>query len=569
MTRRQPDHFGRWLRAWAGLAMLTLIAGPLAAKSIINSKHNLSAGGPGSVKALTESQVCIFCHTPHTAGPEAPLWNRYNNSGTEYTPYTSTTTKATIGQPTGSSRLCLSCHDGTVALGHVLSRATDIQMTGGVTTMPVGNTGRLDQNLRNDHPISFTYNAALVTARGELKDPSTLTGAVRLESGQVQCATCHNAHDDQFGDFLVVNNTASALCVTCHNKTYWSGTSHSTATKTWNGSGPDPWPRTDPTTVAGNACGNCHQPHNGGAQQRLLTAAAEESNCYPCHNGNVAAKNIQAEFSKWSVHPVATTTGTHDPTENSINSTRHVECIDCHNPHAAKSLAATAPTASGALAGVKGVNAAGTVVNPLTNEYELCYRCHADSTNRGPNLITRQFVQTNKRLAFAATNASFHPVVAVGKYTAIPGLIVPWTATSRMYCTDCHNNNAGPGAGGTGPKGPHGSTNATLLERRYDQIDNVVETAAAYALCYKCHDRTALLGGPGFRHNSHLTAGNSVSPCSACHDPHGVAGQGRLINFNTAIVTPNGGTLSWTSTGPNSGTCVLVCHGTSHGGKRY
>ena len=43
-----------------------------------SSKHNLSVSGPGTVRATSESQVCVFCHTPHAAtiAPDAPLWNR-------------------------------------------------------------------------------------------------------------------------------------------------------------------------------------------------------------------------------------------------------------------------------------------------------------------------------------------------------------------------------------------------------------------------------------------------------------------------------------------------------------
>ena len=48
----------------------------LATPGILSSKHNMSSWGPGEVKALTEDQVCIFCHTPHNATPLTPLWNR-------------------------------------------------------------------------------------------------------------------------------------------------------------------------------------------------------------------------------------------------------------------------------------------------------------------------------------------------------------------------------------------------------------------------------------------------------------------------------------------------------------
>src|SRR5580765_584735 len=146
--------------------------------TILNSKHNLSVSGPGTVKAATETEVCIFCHTPHRATGEQPLWNHAASSAT-YTPYSSSTLKATVGQPTGASRLCLSCHDGTVALGLVNSRGTTIAMQGGVTTMPSG-AGNLGTDLSQTHPVSFVYDANLAVANGKLKDPSLLKDKVRL-----------------------------------------------------------------------------------------------------------------------------------------------------------------------------------------------------------------------------------------------------------------------------------------------------------------------------------------------------------------------------------------------------
>jgi hypothetical protein len=84
------------------------------------------------VKAVAEAQTCLFCHAPHSASTVAPLWNR-GNPGSTYTPYSSSTSVARPGQPTGASLLCLSCHDGTIALGDVLSRSARIGMAGGVT----------------------------------------------------------------------------------------------------------------------------------------------------------------------------------------------------------------------------------------------------------------------------------------------------------------------------------------------------------------------------------------------------------------------------------------------------
>ena len=566
MKKEHQNMIYYWFSTFA-LVSLLLVPNEVHADTILNSKHDLSASGPGPIKAMTESEVCLFCHTPHRGTGETPLWNHALSSAT-YTPYDSSTLKATVGQPTGSSKLCLSCHDGTVALGMVKSRSSAINMAGGVTTMPVGS-GNLGTDLSDDHPVSFTYDAGLASANGELNPPSALTGKVRLDhNNQMQCTSCHEPHDNQYGKFLVAENNGSALCITCHAIPSWQTSNHRNSNKTWNGAGVNPWPHTDKKTVAANACENCHAPHAAGTKERLLNFAQEEQNCFSCHNGNVAAKDIETEFNKLSAHPILTSSGTHDPTEDPINSARHVACVDCHNPHAANANTAIAPNASGALAGVKGVNAVGSVIKPVTTEYELCFRCHSDSVARGPARVSRQFVETNTRLEFSPGNTSFHPVETQGKNGYVPSLIAPMTAATVIYCTDCHNNDQGVRAGGAGLNGPHGSAFPPLLERQLTTTDFGMESAADYALCYKCHSRGSILADQSFPHNRHVVTDQIA--CTTCHDSHGVAGTEHLINFNRDYVSPNSkGVLQYTPSGTFHGNCSLTCHGKDHDNTAY
>ncbi|MBE0602728.1 MAG: cytochrome c3 family protein [Deltaproteobacteria bacterium] len=561
----------------AFLLAVSLAAAPSFGESIVSSKHNLSVSGPGTVKAGVETQVCVFCHTPHRGSSEAPLWNRYS-SGAVYIPYFSTTAKSRPGQPTGASKLCLSCHDGTVALGLVRSASAPIEMQGGVTVLPSG-ASLLGTDLGDDHPVSFTYDSSLASSNGQLRPPSSLTGPVRLDENlQMQCTSCHDAHDNRYGDFLAAGNYASALCTTCHDKRYWTSSIHRTAAgghgnSTWNGVPPDPWPHTEETTVPGNGCENCHSPHTAGSKPRLLNFAGEEQNCFPCHNGNVAVHNVQAEFNKLSTHPVGGAPGVHDPTEDLVNPPRHVTCVDCHNPHAARVngcedchvMSGVKPVvATGLLAGVKGVSASGTPVDPVTYQYELCFRCHGDSVNRGAARVPRQFVQTNTRLDFASSNASFHPVTAVGRSANVPSLMAPYTTASMINCTECHNNSQGAQVGGSGPVGPHGSAYVPLLERRQELTDYQAESSSVYALCYKCHNRDIVLSTASFRgHRQHVMGGQfSRAACTTCHDPHGVASVPRMINFNANYVTPSSsGQLRVDFTARN---CYLTCHGRDH-----
>ncbi len=113
-------------RGWAATAALfaglTFLAAPPATHAqsdIAKTVHNLTPEGPGKQKETVKTGLCVFCHTPHNGSPGRALWNK-DLPGISYQLYTSTTTRADLKQPTGSSRLCLSCHDGFVAMGNLL-----------------------------------------------------------------------------------------------------------------------------------------------------------------------------------------------------------------------------------------------------------------------------------------------------------------------------------------------------------------------------------------------------------------------------------------------------------------
>ncbi len=565
----------RFRSVLGGLALLaSLLPGAASPTGIADTPHNLSVTGPGPVKSTTEGEICIFCHAPHKARRDIPyLWNR-SDSTTSYIPYQSSTLHATVGQPTGASKLCLSCHDGTVALGALLTRPQEVPFAGGLRFMPDGRN-KLGTDLSDDHPVSLVYDSALAASNTELADPSILTAAVKLDKNrELQCTACHDPHSNDFGRFLVMPNQYSGLCTTCHDKPGWAQASHATSNMTWSGAGTDPWPNSSYPTVAENACANCHVPHSAAGHQRLMNYAAEEDNCLVCHTGNVATRNIAPELTKLTGHRVQNYTGVHDPAENFAQPgvAKHVECADCHNPHRSNSAPSPgAPQVSGATSGVAGIDGAGQAVAAAQNEYEICYKCHADTNVVSAQPITRQIAQLNTRLEFDPGSASFHPVAAAGVNPNVPSLLPPYTTASMVRCSDCHNND-----NAVGPRGPHGSNNAALLAKNYTTADNTTESPFAYELCYACHSRASILGDQSFKsHSLHVVT--AQTPCSACHDAHGISNtQGNpvnnasLINFDISIVQPDSlGRRYFEKTGAGTGSCYLSCHGNQHGPRSY
>ncbi|MEN8155442.1 MAG: cytochrome c3 family protein [Bacteroidota bacterium] len=556
------------------IIILLLLLHPVAgfSQSVAFTKHNLSVTGAIDNQRSSVQSMCEFCHTPHSVKPLSPTWAN-SNPATRYIMYdemvssTSNIPADPSRQPDGSSTLCLSCHDGTIALGNTSS------------VMPAGSSSILGTDLSDDHPISFTYDATLVASDGQLKYTPMFPVTLDANS-KVQCASCHDPHVDTHSSFLVTSNEFSDLCFKCHDRNYWDASTHNASTASWNGSGIDPWEHSNTafSSVAQNGCGNCHVMHSAGGKERLMKSALDEQNCLDCHNGNVASpeKNIAAQFTKPYRHDIFGYDQIHNPNEPTLVtlSQKHVECTDCHNPHAVNHAQADAPNAKGALAGVRGIDPFGNSIDPVQHEFELCFRCHSDNPVAG-SATGRQIEQANTRLEFAANSASFHPVALKGRSSNVPGLVYPLTENSMIYCSDCHSSN-GSGA----PGGPHGSIYPQILKYQYEKADNTPESAFAYELCYSCHTRNQYNTDMGDNvqtqvHYRHVV--EERTPCNACHDPHGISNtQGdpmhnsHLINFDIGIVQARtDGSLWFQDDGYRSGRCNLVCHGADHDAKVY
>lgn len=237
-------------------------AGPKISDMITGgNKHNLSslnknvtykAAPPSAPWDQRGTEICIFCHTPHSALPQTTLWNRSNPS-VIFGRYSSSSlmirriSAAQYGEPNGSSRLCLSCHDGVTAggipLGAVLNGPPiNMGVNDRITGIALFDANKIKTG---HHPISFVYSDQVLTAiktdpdkaLQNYKQPSI--AQVKLDSARrMQCTTCHNPHQNQstedtyqvppnvgrkIAPFWVYgsNNNASldhdAVCLDCHN----------------------------------------------------------------------------------------------------------------------------------------------------------------------------------------------------------------------------------------------------------------------------------------------------------------------------------------------------------------
>lgn len=591
----------RLLEITLTIALLTcpVFAGG-AKQTIIGSKHDLAATGSGSVTSGA-TNACIFCHAPHNVMlAVTPLWNHQLSSQT-YTNYTSSSYNSGSQTPSaGTSKLCLSCHDGTVSVGLTISNG-QIATSG---AMSAANT--LGTNLSSGHPVGMipVNDGQLVSSLfynpGSTRDPD-----VKLSSGKVECTTCHDPHvpgnDPVVQMFLARSNSGGVLCLACHDPSRgqpnalngWTNGSHGTAVNTVAPSlGIGSY-----GSVATNACSSCHGAHKNPVSARNLNAT-EEALCSPCHSGaNIAPaiSDVMGDFSKTYSHPTTRSSGVHDPSESlPVNSARHAECADCHNPHAASS--------ESPFAGVSGYGATGPQI-PATAQYQICMKCHADSTNKPQNSTYSVYGRTpgrypqgtmpagyaanpampsdpyNVRLQFTGTighNIMGTSVVTTANNTLRSYMLNndgtnntarPLTKTSVINCTDCHSNDQARAFNGTGANGPHGSSYAHLLQRNLyiePAGGGSGNSSTGRALCNKCHNLSSINNiAP---HGPHMSYG-----CTTCHDPHGVIGGNTsanraMINFDTTIVSRGSTYFGYFYNGTGSGQkgCYMNCHGKGH-----
>lgn len=625
----------------AGVAALGLAAAYLGVCSapswatVAGTKHNFGSLSTAAIKTQDTSEICVFCHTPHNSRPSTPLWNKAD-TGSTYNVYASQTLAATLspnaptlGQPTGSSKLCLACHDGTIAIGSLLNgpgadQGVTVNVAGpGVTaggTIASTSTSYIGTDLRDDHPISFSYGLSY-PSNPEIKAPTALPPEVKIDSaGRVQCTSCHDPHGTAFPKFMVATLENGALCTACHDKRYWTTmpSVHKTSAATWNGLGVNPWSEdmglagfTDDNTAL-QSCLSCHKSHGGVAGKELLKGTnplsglvtGEEWTCLNCHNGNVAAKNVEPAFNYLYRHDVKGVYGAHVPsrvlpgdpvreTAANLGASRHAECADCHNGHGAKAGSHVPGSVNGNIIGANGLGgwgvkpapwaAAGTAaatytvvdfvaLTPGTDNFEgyMCIKCHSyyayglmpptvPSGNADGSLV----YQSDPTADFNINNMSVHPVFSAGKNTPLVTANPNWPLNS-LGLTNTFRYLDFPGIGArtgyynmthdstvtcsdchgsstaTDPSGVHGSNNKWILK------GNVTGVGSMNNFCYNCHRRD-VYGDEGY-----LGPNANYSRVT-----HPVDGLGLASPFYTMGASTG-------NTSNKFGNLCLSCHGGSH-----
>jgi len=210
---------------------------------------------------------CTMCHTPHKAPATGLLWNHtYSNNSFSWSDATQTaagTTLPTISSTwNGSTPKCLSCHDGTVAVGDIAwfdaqKQTISVSLTGTLTSGKISDPNFLiasaTGDLKGNHPVAVPYpvgqvantyntstNGTSLVATDFVSDPTANKIVLYKQGGQVitrvvasatgttngiECSSCHDPHnkggtdsDDFFLRGKLTGNTSAYICLKCHVK---------------------------------------------------------------------------------------------------------------------------------------------------------------------------------------------------------------------------------------------------------------------------------------------------------------------------------------------------------------
>jgi Doubled CXXCH motif (Paired_CXXCH_1) len=239
------------MRTLKPLLAATLAMGFFAATAragIVGSAHDFGSSG------WSKNQICLPCHTPHggsDATSNGPLWNHTmsDKKSYSYTTYDASgvgTTGSTDLDP--NSLLCMSCHDGTVALDsfggatgntYIPAKSQVGDKTSLTGNHPVGSAGTYPTTDNINTTASYMVAPYILygqkSATDSTPDPAKTQSIGKLKglNGKyvVGCTTCHEPHNRKTQDHLLwVKNdgtfttndgrtvSGSGLCLSCHKK---------------------------------------------------------------------------------------------------------------------------------------------------------------------------------------------------------------------------------------------------------------------------------------------------------------------------------------------------------------
>lgn len=573
--------------------------------SIVDTRHNLSVSNsvvPDAnetiIMATEETEICVFCHVPHFAQAVGkPLWNR-SMPASAYTMYSSdylrrldypiaTELGSANDTPGALSRQCLSCHDGTIAVGAVSKLRSSNDVTIGMDgvegdgTIPTSAVGFFGTDLTKHHPIGIEYDSTKSIAFGDatrtIELKATPDSPIKLyeyagypDKKYVECSSCHDPHKEggnasgESGKFLHVDSDTKhglnvvATCTSCHEKDGWDTSVHQSAVDTGGAAYTDPavLAKYGTDKVSELGCANCHTPHNAEGVPYLnrkqlgntcFQGAASTIDGAACH-GIGGAKDIQSQLfpEKAYSHPVVA---------SSSGDTNHTNLDTLYGWQ-------------GGLEMDDGTSAAAGGMSWGTNKHSVCMDCHNQHQSKpGTHVPDGQW--------YPNVGESTNLTSASGPLTGVPGIVPSWPAlwtqpttftTTKestyeyQICLKCHSYwGMGPAVNGINTGGHYSPSVPTQLLTDVAWEMNINNRSGHPVIIQQDDRPKAIDGGDGSAYlplnlNAvqllppwQLTSGTNTMYCSDCHgsDTEGTAGQAKGPHGSNLKYLLKGENQSW------------------------
>jgi hypothetical protein len=211
---------------------------------------------------LNSVGLCSYCHTPHGASSTTLLWNHTLSANTftwdDATTAGGTNYASITPSYKGPTVKCLSCHDGSVAVGDV---GWYKEGPGVFNTLKVTGTDLITKTASNklsgNHPVGMAYpfgqakstyngtttgnNVVLTEFQADPQTPFTpasvaaiklytdtggqITNGATAGTSGLECSTCHDPHNKATVDDLLLRGklagsvkTDGYICLQCHIK---------------------------------------------------------------------------------------------------------------------------------------------------------------------------------------------------------------------------------------------------------------------------------------------------------------------------------------------------------------
>ena len=243
----------------------SILNGMAGGAGLLGSAHDFVSGANTSYN-YSSAGLCTYCHTPHKAKSTLLLWNHTLSQNTFQWDVAATTAGTALpgfkgNGYNGPSAKCLSCHDGSVAIGDV-GWFNDSSLATGAAALSTYKVGTNDAglqvgaggNLSGNHPVAVPYplggaagvyngstTGAQLATNDFVSDPTgnnirlysdqgggAITGNPKSGMAGIECSSCHDPHnkastDDFFLRGKMTGSTAGAggtgyICLACHVK---------------------------------------------------------------------------------------------------------------------------------------------------------------------------------------------------------------------------------------------------------------------------------------------------------------------------------------------------------------